>query len=651
MTYLPPDPCGAGEFVQKFAYTPPDPCGGIEFIPGSTLLVIIPAPVSLPVSLSAGVINGGQEVNLPISLGTGTKRFVWGPTDETVNRSIDFPFAIAEEIHRQVRGPFTDMDLVAKSSAIAYAVTTTADITRRGLWGLLTPEDIQRSLPYINFLPWVDLTYHAPYVQLDIKDAETDLVFLSPQPVDAHAVSHWDKVARRDIHMRNPYGPGEIADRHLRNVWGPYWWSLLCEQLYFPPGPCGVAKFTMDDPMLGGCVPGLELYSGYKPNIRCPIRNKTGGIRDKYIVFTIPPIPVPPAPQLLKVFYMQNAAEIRVLPLDDPPVVVEFLDVTAQIDTDSWLWDFRITVPKKDYVDLVKPQGSNFVSVEIEVNGHKWSCMIEGWRESRTFGYGAWELYGRSPSAVLGAPYCLPQNFTNDAARQGRQIMDDVLQYSGYSVDWTPTAWLNPVTDWLVPANIFSYSQATLIDALKVIAGSVGAYLQTYQDPVTDPKLIVLPRYPDQPWFWVSKLPDRAVSDNMAWEIGRRYVSRPIINSVIASGTSAGVAVRLTRQGTAGDLAGAMLIEDLITTAAAGTERARMELHRSGDWVEHTLRLFSLYPSGTEPGLVLPGHFLSVEESGQTWKGQVIGTAINAGMNNGVLQVSQTLEVEEYIHD
>lgn len=344
-----------------------------------------------------------------------------------------------------------------------------------------------------------------------------------------------------------------------------------------------------------------------------------------------------------------NSIMIKRLPLGSPIIYIDWMDLSIRLDINSWVWDFTIILPDSTFLELIKPQGEVFTNIEININGHVWTCMVEGWSKSKVFAANSWEVYGKSPSIVLGEPYSPYGSYTNPSAVQGRSLADDILSGTGYSVNWAATDWLNPATDWLIPAEGFSYADLTTIEALQKLVGSVGAYIQTVLDPVTSSELNILPRFKKQPWAWATETEDMQLIDSQMWEVQRQYVTKPNINAVVVSGVNNGALVNVKRQGTAGDKPSPMILEDLITSSESGAERGRMILGEAGKWVSHTMRLFSLYPPAEAPGLVLPSTFVKVTEGGVDWKGQVLGTEIHATVLNGPIEVEQVLEIEEYV--
>jgi len=143
--------------------------------------------------------------------------------------------------------------------------------------------------------------------------------------------------------------------------------------------------------------------------------------------------------------------------------------------------------------------------------------------------------------------------------------------------------------------------------------------------------------------------PSVMLTDAICREIGRQNQTYSEIDSVIVTAENQGVIVNAVRDGYAGTKPAAMCIDAMITTRDAGRERARHIISKSGFWIVHSLSLFSLMAPGDAPGLLLPGDFVGVNESGTTWKGQVTGTSITAEWGATGVNVGQAIEVEQYI--
>ncbi len=521
------------------------------------------------------------------------------------------------------------------------------DLAYKILFGTLKSFiDTNTELKYEKLLNFDDLTSKIPWGAF--KDIEEVIVskFLYPPAKDLKKIIPWGSFLSEDVTSQIPYKLPGILEKHHRVRWGQYWWSLLCEKLYYPPSSTDKIPLSFAEDMSSykGACKDLLLYFGYAQSVFCPFTSLHTGTRDDYTLGSLADI-IPTTPDL-KVYYMMNTLFVQRLP-DNAPIEVS--SVSMNIDTDSWLWSFSLTIVTKSYLDLIKPQNGTFIDIAINCNGWVWICKVECWQENISFGQKSWTVTGRSPSVELSAPYSLTQTYMNDSDKSAPSIITDILQGTGWNFDWNATDYYNPVTDWTIPAGIFNVADVTPIKAVQYILDAVGAYIQTPCDTNTDKTLYFKPRYNKQPWLWSQETPDKIFNTGVFLETGRTYMSFPDLNTVLVSGQQTGVIVNAKIDGTAGDKQASTFTNPLIVTRKAGTEKARQILSPIKNWVKHTVKVFSLAASGQEPSLTLPGTMLEVvEEDNTTWIGQVTGTTVTAGWQNTGLVVYQTLELEQY---
>lgn len=312
-------------------------------------------------------------------------------------------------------------------------------------------------------------------------------------------------------------------------------------------------------------------------------------------------------------------------------------NIRVSIDVDSWCWAFSATLTDAASLDLVMPDSQgNPVSVEADINGWQWICMVEGWQENRAFGSNSWSISGRSVSAQLSEPYAPSRSTVAMEDRTAQQLAALELADTGWTLIWN-------AVDWLAPAGVYSYMRQTPIQAIQRIVQAIGGVLQT---DAHEMQLIVQPRYVLSPWQWASATPALSLPDSLISTIGRQWVIRPRYDAAFISGQTQGVVVHGIRAGQAGNNPAPTVTDALITHVDAGRERARNILAAGGRWDISTIAI-PLMAAPDVPGLVLPGVIIEVVESGTAWRGQVIGTSVQAAWNNGVT-VTQTLEVERY---
>jgi len=346
-----------------------------------------------------------------------------------------------------------------------------------------------------------------------------------------------------------------------------------------------------------------------------------------------PPGPGPGEPVVVpirRVYFVINNVTLHRLP-DGSPVPV--FNLSLSLDAASWTWGFEALLPAAAE-SLVAP-GSNGGPVELvaSVNGTAFRVQAESISRERVFGDASIRISGRGRNAVLAAPYAPVMNFQQLQARTARQLMDDALTLNGISLGWS-IDW--GLTDWNVPAGVFT-QQGTWMEALVAIASAAGGYLIPHP---SDQSIRVRHRYPAAPWDWGTVTPDFVLPVDAVARESLRWVEKPDYNRVFVSGQDVGVLGQVTRAGTAGDVLAPMVVDALITEAAAARQRGIAVLADTGQQIEVSLRL----PVLAETGIIEPGAFVEYQDGSVTRLGLVRSTQIEAGMP----EVWQTLGVQSH---
>lgn len=336
-----------------------------------------------------------------------------------------------------------------------------------------------------------------------------------------------------------------------------------------------------------------------------------------------------------RVYAMINEVFLRRV-ADD--VALPAFSLSLSLDAASWAWGFEAVLPATA-LSLIEPGSPEAGPIELlaSVNGTAFRVLAENISRERAFGEASIRLSGRGRNAVLAAPYAPVMNFSNAEARTAQQLMIDALTHNGtptgvplgWSIDWG-------LEDWLVPAGVFSH-QGVWIEALTAIASAAGGYLIPHPSA---PTVRVRHRYPIAPWEWGAVTPDFVLPADVVARESLRWRDLPTYNRVFVSGQEVGVLGQVTRAGTAGDVLAPMVVDALITEAAAARQRGLAILADTGRQIEVTLRL----PVLAETGIIEPGAFVRYEDASLTRLGLVRSTRIEAGLP----EVWQTLGVQAY---
>jgi hypothetical protein len=312
---------------------------------------------------------------------------------------------------------------------------------------------------------------------------------------------------------------------------------------------------------------------------------------------------------------------------------VPVFSLSLSLDAASWTWGFEASLPASAEALLDPGSGAGPVALLASVNGADFHVLAESISRERSFGDVSIKVTGRGRNALLAAPYAPVISFSNAEGRTARQLMDDLLTVNGirlgWSVDWG-------LTDWNVPAGVFA-QQGTWIEALTAIASAAGGYLIPHR---TAQSMRVRHRYPVAPWDWATVTPDFVLPVDAVARESLRWLDKPAYNRVFASGQELGVLGQVTRAGTAGDVLAPMVVDALITEAAAARQRGIAVLSDTGRQIEVSLRL----PVLAETGIIEPGAFVEYHDGSVTRLGLVRATQVQAGLP----EVWQTLGVQAY---
>lgn len=343
-----------------------------------------------------------------------------------------------------------------------------------------------------------------------------------------------------------------------------------------------------------------------------------------------PPDGEPVVVPVRRVYFVINNVTLHRLP-DGLPVPV--FSLSLALDAASWTWGFDALLPAA--AEAFVAPGSNGGPVELvaSVNGTPFRVLAESISRERVFGDASIRISGRGRNAVLAAPYAPVMNFQQPQARTARQLMDDVLTLNGIPLGWN-IDW--GLTDWNVPAGVFT-QQGTWMEALVAIASAAGGYLIPH---ASNQSIRVRHRYPTAPWEWNTVTPDFVLPVDAVARESLRWVEKPGYNRVFVSGQDIGVLGQVTRSGTRGDVLAPMVVDALITEAAAARQRGVAVLGDTGQQIEVSLRL----PVLAETGIIEPGAFVEYQDGSVTRLGIVRSTQVEAGMP----EVWQTLGVQSH---
>jgi hypothetical protein len=175
------------------------------------------------------------------------------------------------------------------------------------------------------------------------------------------------------------------------------------------------------------------------------------------------------------------------------------------------------------------------------------------------------------------------------------------------------------------------------MEALLAIAEAAGGYVLPHR---SDLGLAIRHRFPVAPWDWETITPDIVLPADVVARESLRWQEKPAYNRVFVAGQETGVLGQVTRAGTAGDLLAPMVVDPLITEAAAARQRGLAILADTGRQIEVTLRL----PVLAETGILEPGLFVEYQDGTVARLGFIRSTSVQV---TGP-EVWQTVGVQTY---
>lgn len=350
-----------------------------------------------------------------------------------------------------------------------------------------------------------------------------------------------------------------------------------------------------------------------------------------------------PCPINHKTIFIMNEISLKRVSDD---VEIEIQSANVSIDKNSWCWAFSGSIPKSE-LHKVRPGGTGPVEVELSVNGYQWRFIIESYNENKQFANTTVAIQGRSVTALLDAPYAAVRSYTEVGASYARTLAENELTRNGEASSFTLNWQLIDELGWLIPANVFNYANLTPVTAIKAIAESVGGYVNS--DPVAR-TLHIQSEYAFPAWQLSEHSPDKTINYDFVTSESLKWSAKPEYDKVFVSGENNGVLAAVIKTGTAGANEAPMVVNQLITDAAAARQRGIVELSRGGKQADITIEL----PLIADVGLCLPSEIVDFEAACgggcttdlEPWRGIVNGVAIAATNSGGKVTVLQTVELE-----
>ena len=142
-------------------------------------------------------------------------------------------------------------------------------------------------------------------------------------------------------------------------------------------------------------------------------------------------------------------------------VTIQINDITVAASQGSFCRTFSASGHISLFDQLVPTSGLP-QQIRFYIDGIGFVFVVGSVRKTEAFGKKSVQFTGRSVTSLLAAPYAREATWFNSTAQTAHQLAENVLQYSGVTLDWG-------VPDWLVPAGAWSH-RGTPLSAVQAIA-------------------------------------------------------------------------------------------------------------------------------------------------------------------------------------
>lgn len=349
----------------------------------------------------------------------------------------------------------------------------------------------------------------------------------------------------------------------------------------------------------------------------------------------------PPDPDIQEVYLYMNASSLRKMP---EGIALEFANLSIGLDIDSFSWSLSASILNKSSMDQIRPGPGGPVEVEATVNGYTWRFMVERYSLDQKFPKETYKINGSSLTQLLASPYSVGESKQIDTQQNALQVAQDVLDLTGFSIVWDPS-----LPDYTIPAGVWGYEDKTPIEVIDELVKAAGGVIVP---TLSLSEIRAHHRYREAPpWYWPQIDADRLdfqIPDSMILGLSSQWEPNKNYNGVYISGISAGVAVEVRKNGTAGDIRAPDNVERLNLETQQCRSRGITILGQGGDQEIVTIEI--PVPTSGAPGLVIPGQWGEIQdtrEPSNSWRALVLSNQVSVS-KPGAARAVQQLKLERH---
>ena len=312
-------------------------------------------------------------------------------------------------------------------------------------------------------------------------------------------------------------------------------------------------------------------------------------------------------------------------------------------------YTFNATINRLKFPLVKVTPESGPIPITITANGFSWALQVEAYRDNMVFKQQSYTISGRGISAQLGPGIAPAKTYTEGSSKNISQLADQELADTGWALVYA-------AQDGLIPANKWTYSNLTPLEAIAELASKTGSVV--VPDPISQ-TLTIRPGFPKSPWAWPAATPFAIIPAAFIASLSGQWSGSAATNGVYVTGQNGGVRVLIKRTGSDGAKQMQQVTDPLIVTAAIATERGRAELSKATKVKSETI-VVPLLPgpvTSDNPGPLLPGALLQFHEpdsyamdgtviTGATLLGKSVSWSLSGTRQGAAITIRQTVGID-----
>lgn len=412
------------------------------------------------------------------------------PTPRYVQTGADLPWTRTAPRLRSVGSGFLRAERVRRSTGLPWTTAPALDRTARIAWRR------GARVQHATGIRWsLAAPLHAPTIQIPLTHAarrrtSIGLPWGMPPVRQRAAALPWSAPPRQLVHVGLPWS----IPPHLRSATElPFdhppvrtrrWW--------LPWGHAGVVQWIVRGPGITP-PPAPPPPPKYQPprgfavgvNLACPQLHFRGFAA---------PVPIGPAACYFawpkpRTYIVLNTVTVIATATQH---VIECSAIEISESRDDMHHAVSLTLADPADLAWLTPQPAGPIEIEININGHLRTAIVEDWTDTLAFPGASAAASGRALTALLDAPFAPPRAYVETAERLAAQLVDRELDLTGFAAGYA-------TIDWTIPAGVWHYDALSPAAAIRTIAAASGSIARAHPwQRVVE----ILPRWPVSPWHW-----------------------------------------------------------------------------------------------------------------------------------------------------